>query len=30
MVLSIEAIQLMGPDFNDDISRLDWDEKKRA
>ena len=29
-VLSIEAIQLMGPDFNDDISRLDWDEKKRA
>lgn len=29
-VLGTEAIQLMGPDFNDDIARLDWDEKKRA
>lgn len=29
-VLSTEAIQLMGPDFNNDIARLDWDEKKRA
>lgn len=29
-VLSTEAIQLMGPDFNDDIARLDWDEKKKA
>ena len=29
-VLSTEAIQLMGPDFNEDIARLDWDEKKRA
>lgn len=29
-VLGTEAIQLMGPDFNNDIARLDWDEKKKA